>query len=168
MTVFSDSLSNALFHYRVTRRRHLFLFSYKILLYKVTASSLRSPVVPVYCEFSAVLVNLLRVRLFWSISGPVPKNPSTMVVNAVGKFLYRGVFSRASTSVLGVIVGAFFLERSCAEIADYVFDNANKGVSVLLWTWFMLKSTLTHCFALHYRNSGRTSSICMKTSRTWT
>ncbi|KAH9389730.1 Ras [Tyrophagus putrescentiae] len=50
-----------------------------------------------------------------------------MVVNAVGKFLYRGVFSRASTSVLGVIVGAFFLERSCAEIADYVFDNANKG-----------------------------------------
>ena len=47
---------------------------------------------------------------------------------------YNNVLRRSSTYALGIVCGAFFFERAFDMGSDYLYDEINRGVSILFPT----------------------------------
>lgn len=45
--------------------------------------------------------------------------------------LFKAIFARNSTYVLGIVVTAFVVDRTIEITAENVWKSANKGVSIL-------------------------------------
>lgn len=73
---------------------------------------------------------------------------------------YRNIFRKTSTYVAVAVFSAFFFERGAEALSDGVYDWYNPGVSLFS---HVLCIPLTP--VLIHRNNGKTSNICMKSSR---
>ena len=80
----------------------------------------------------------------------------------VATFAYNTLFKKTSTFVAGAVFLAFFFERGVDSLTDSIFDSINRGVSVLCVLPTVIPANMRPVHV--YRSSGRTSSICTRSS----
>lgn len=96
----------------------------------------------------------------WQINSFFLKKKTNSKFPAKMKAIYNALFKRTSTYTVGILASVFFFERAFDVATETIFENANKGVSIIsLCKLSILLYPLQ--FEFNCRNCGRTSNTVM-------